>query len=165
MGKIQEMMNYYNKLETGAYNFQNEIKLWLSEWCKKYLADIYNQIINRNIIDLGNLLQSFDKGEKDNIWIEKDGGLTIEVGSKNPYGAAVNNGHKTCPDGVAERWVPGEWQGNSFRYNPNSKTGMLIKQKWIDAKPFFTSVERYASKEFAEAMSVKQNEWLEHIWA
>lgn len=161
---FSEGIEFFENFSKNAYNFKNELNVWLKAWCNKFLDDVHQQIINRNIIDTGALGESFIKGEKDNIWIESDAGLTIEVGSENPYAAAVNNGHKTCPDGVSERWVPGKWSGNKFIYDPSAKTGMLVKQQWIDAQPFFTAVERYASKEFTEAMSVKYDEWLEHIW-
>ncbi|MDO4301645.1 MAG: HK97 gp10 family phage protein [Clostridia bacterium] len=164
---LKEWEQFFLNLETkfSSYNFKNQMEVWLQAWCENFLNDIVGEIESRNIIDTGALKKSFTKGETDNIWIENDAGLTIEVGSENPYAAAVNNGHKTCPVGVAERWVPGRWSGNGFIYDRSAKTGMLIKQQWIDARPFFTAVERYASKDFAEDFSKKLDEWLDALWS
>lgn len=172
---LKEWEQFFLNLETkfSSYNFRNQMKLWLKTWCEEYLADIYNQIIDRNIIDEGDLLQSFYKGEKDNIWIESDSGLTIEVGSSNKYGVAVNNGHKTVSpkkasiklkNGEIARWIPGTWSGDKFIYKPGAKTGMLLKQQWIEAQPFFTSVERHASENFKNLLSEELDKLLEKLW-
>lgn len=123
-------------------------------WKQLFSAGLQEEIVARDVIDTGVLFDSFEKGEKDNVWIESDNGLTIEVGSENTYAAAVNNGHKTCPPGVSQRWFPGRWEGKKFIYDPNAKTGMLLKQQWIDARPFFDSVKGRAEQEFE-----KDGEW------
>lgn len=162
---IQEMYEFFNIIEQESMNFENEIKSWLRSWCEEFLDNVVEEIKKRDVIDSGILRDSFIKGDKLNVWIERDSGLTIEVGSEVEYAAAVNYGHKTCPEGVAERWVPGYWLGKRFVYDRFSKTGMLLRQQWIDARPFFTSVERYASEDFTEYMSNKLNERLDHIWS
>lgn len=162
---VKEMRDFFNILEQESGNFENELKTWLRAWCEEFLDNVVEEIKRRNVIDSGILRDSFIKGDKLNVWLERDSGLTIEVGSEAEYAAAVNNGHKTCPEGVAERWVPGYWLGKRFVYDRFSKTGMLLRQQWIDARPFFTDVERYASEDFAEYMSNKLNERLEHIWS
>ena len=161
---VNEMMEFFDVLGQESDNLDNEMVTWLRAWCEIFLNKVVEEIKKRGIIDTGILRDSFIRGDTLNIWVEKDSGLTIEIGSAVDYAAAVNDGHKTCPPGVAERWVPGYWKGERFVYDRFSKTGMLIKQQWIDARPFFTAVERYASEDFVEYMSNKLNERLEHIW-
>lgn len=172
---VDAIYDFFDNMSTNfsEYNFKGQMMCWLESWCNKFLDEVLEQIIERDIVDLGGLGESFEKGGKDNIWIERDSGLTIEVGSKNPYGAAVNDGHKTVDpkkasiklkNGELARWVPGVWSDGRFVHNSSVKTGMLIKQQWIDARPFFTAVERYASEEFAAALYKEFDKWLEDKW-
>ena len=158
-----EMLDFFNSLSQFD-NFGKEIAERMTQWGVIFLNAVVEEIVKREVIDTGALRDSFVRGGKDNIWVESDSGLTIEIGSSNEYGAAVNNGHKTCPPGVAQRWVPGEWRGNKFFYIPNAKTGMLLKQQWIDARPFFTAVERYAPDKFVKFMWNEIEEILDRIW-
>lgn len=61
---------------------------------------------------------------------------TYEIDIINPadYASFVEDGHWTTGLGVKQRWVPGSWQGNKFKYDPNAKTGMLLKSKFIEGK-------------------------------
>lgn len=52
-----------------------------------------------------------------------------EIYNNTDYAAHVEYGHRQ-----KERWVPGVWKGNHFTYNPDAKTGMLLKPKFIKGK-------------------------------
>lgn len=52
-----------------------------------------------------------------------------EVYNNTDYAAHVEYGHRQ-----KERWVPGEWKGNRFIYDPDAKTGMKLKPKFIKGK-------------------------------
>ncbi len=159
-----QMANFFATLGRNAFNFKGELQVWLRAWCEEFLDDVVSEIEKRQVIDTGILKESFQKGDTLNVWIETDSGLTIEVGSMVDYAAPVNDGHYTCPPGVEQRWVPGYFLGNRFVYDRLSKTGMLIKQQFIDARPFFTAVERYASEDFVDYMSVRIDEYLNKIF-
>ena len=42
------------------------------------------------------------------------------------YASYVEDGHMQYA-----RWVPGRWDGDVFKYEPGSKTGMKLSTKWV----------------------------------
>lgn len=77
------------------------------------------------------------------------------------YATYVHDGHWTNSKGVAQRWVPGYWEGDRFIYDPAAKTGMLLKQKWVKGNPYFDSAIRIYNKIFQASLEVKLEEWLD----
>ena len=59
-------------------------------------------------------------------------------GRKVNYAAAVEYGHKQTPG----RFVPGEWRGNRFIYNPNSKTGMVLKKSFVNGSHYMENAQK-----------------------
>lgn len=59
-------------------------------------------------------------------------------GKKVNYAAAVEYGHKQTPG----RFVPGEWRGNRFIYNPNSKTGMVLKKSFVNGSHYMENAQK-----------------------
>lgn len=53
-------------------------------------------------------------------------GSVIEVYNNTEYAADVEYGHRQ-----KKRWVPGAWVGSRFKYDPNAKTGMMLKAKFV----------------------------------
>lgn len=51
----------------------------------------------------------------------------IEVYNNTEYAAHVEWGHRQ-----KKRWVPGHWNGDQFVYEPGAKTGMMLKEKFIE---------------------------------
>ena len=39
-----------------------------------------------------------------------------------------------------KRWVPGRWQGNKFIYDPNSKGGMMLTERWVPGSFRLTTI-------------------------
>lgn len=172
MDNTDEMYKFFNDMwdKSMEENFINSVKNTVKTQAENFLDEVVNQIEKRKVIDSGILRDSFIKGDPLNIWIEKDKGLgiSIETGTMVDYAAAVDHGHKTCPDGVAERWVPGYWLGTGkdakFVYDRFSKTGMLLKQQWIDAKPYFTMAQKNCTDEWQETMDKFWDEWINRIF-
>ena len=48
------------------------------------------------------------------------------------YAKWVNDGHYQQPG----RYIPGEWNGDRFEYDPDSKTGMVLKASYVEGKHF-----------------------------
>ena len=48
------------------------------------------------------------------------------------YVGWVNDGHPQRPG----RFIPGSWNGDKFKYNPDSKTGMVLKKSWVEGQHF-----------------------------
>ena len=56
----------------------------------------------------------------------------IHIQSPAYYAKWVNDGHSQQPG----RFIPGEFTGGKFRYNPQSKTGMVLKKSHVSGKHF-----------------------------
>ena len=120
-----------------------------------------DEIVRRGILDARLLLASFEKGADGNLWRIEDGGLTLEVGSNVEYAKFVNDGHWTNPKGVERRFVPGYWVGDRFVYEPGAKTGMVLKQHWVNGKPYFDSALRILNQLFPEMLESKMQAWID----
>ena len=65
---------------------------------------------------------------------------------------------------MATRWVPGRWNGDRFIYDPSSKTGMLLKQKWVPGKHYWDSALRIIEKMFPKLLDRKMQEWIDRYF-
>lgn len=54
-------------------------------------------------------------------------GGRVEVYNNTEYAAHVEWGHRQ-----KKRFVPGYWKGDQFVYDPSAKTGMVLKEKFVD---------------------------------
>ena len=54
------------------------------------------------------------------------------IKSPAKYVGPVNYGHSQR----VGRFIPGSWNGDKFKYNPDSKTGMVLKQPWVEGQHF-----------------------------
>lgn len=122
--------------------FEKELSRFLDAIAVEFLSYVQDFIIQAGSVDTRLLLNSFQKSGEGNVFIAQEGGLQIEVGTNVEYASFVNDGHWLNPRGVDMRWVPGEWQGERFIYQPGAKTGMLLKQKWIEGSHYFDDAIR-----------------------
>ena len=146
--------------QAGHGRFKKDLVQFLEGLGNEFLRIVEDEIIRKNALDTRLLLNSFHKGSPENVWIAKDGGLSLEVGTNVEYASYVNDGHWTNPKGVATRWVPGYWTGDRFVYSPNAKTGMLLKQKWVEGKHYWESAIRIMDKMIPRFVEKKINDWL-----
>lgn len=150
-GKLQKLKNA---------DIKKDAALWLEATGLELLRIVEDEIIRRQVVDSRLLLHSFTKGDANNVWTVTDGGLTLEVGTHAHYARYVNDGHWTNPKGVSQRFVPGVWHGDHFEYIPGCKTGMVLKQHWIDAQPYWDSALFIFEKMFPELIGAKFEQWL-----
>lgn len=156
---------FFDALEAAARGgFRKELELFLEGLGVEFLRIVEDEIIRREVLDTRLLLASFHKGDDNNVWDITDGGLTLEVGSTLKYAGYVNDGHWTNPKGVARRFVPGYWEGDRFIYDPEAKGGMVLKQKWVDGKPYWDSALRILDKMMPEFLDAKLQEWLDNYF-
>lgn len=156
---------FFDALEAAARGgFRKELELFLEGLGVEFLRIVEDEIIRREVLDTRLLLASFHKGDDNNVWDITDGGLTLEVGSTLKYAGYVNDGHWTNPKGVARRFVPGYWEGDRFIYDPEAKGGMVLKQKWVDGKPYWDSALRILDKMLPEFLDAKLQEWLDNYF-
>ena len=144
--------------------FRKELELFLEGLGNEFLRIVEDEIIRRKVLDTRLLLASFHKGDGNNLWELTEGNLTLEVGSTLEYAGYVNDGHWTNPKGVDRRFVPGYWQGDRFIYDPTAEGGMVLKQHFVDGKPYFDSALRILDKMLPEFLDKKLQEWLDNYF-
>ena len=140
--------------------FEKELSRFLDAIAVEFLSYVQDFIIQAGSVDTRLLLNSFQKSGEGNVFIAQEGGLQIEVGTNVEYASFVNDGHWLNPRGVDMRWVPGEWQGERFIYQPGAKTGMLLKQKWIEGSHYFDDAIRLMERMAPQFMERKMEQWL-----
>ncbi|WYP24752.1 HK97 gp10 family phage protein [Alkalihalobacillus sp. FSL W8-0930] len=142
---------------------KEEIKLWGEASAFQFLDEIQNEIIRTKTVDTRRLLNSFGKGDSDNVWSVSKGGLTLEVGTNVEYASFVNDGHFTVDpsSGKDRRWVPGRWTNGRFIYDPSSKDGMLLKIKWVDGTGYWDNANFIFQKMFERSLEKKLQGWID----
>lgn len=153
---------FFSALEVAAKGgFRKQLELFLEGLGNEFLRIVEDEIIRRKVLDTRLLLASFHKGSGDNLWELTEGNLTLEVGSTLEYAGYVNDGHWTNPKGVDRRFVPGYWEGDRFIYDPTAEGGMVLKQHFVEGKPYFDSALRILDKMLPEFLDSKLQEWLD----
>jgi hypothetical protein len=165
-----QIIAFYRELQRyGKSNaFRKECAKFLEACGLDLLRIVGDEIIRREVVDTRLLLASFTKGNKNNVWEASHDGLTLTVGTNVEYASYVNDGHWTNPKGVYVRWVPGYWQGNigpggmnsRFVYDPGAKTGMLLKQHWVEGKHYWEAAIRIFDSIFPKILMRKMQEWM-----
>ena len=145
--------------------FEKELSRFLDAIAVEFLSYVQDFIIQAGSVDTRLLLNSFQKSGEGNVFFAQEGGLQIEVGTNVEYASFVNDGHWLNPRGVDMRWVPGEWQGERFIYQPGAKTGMLLKQKWIEGSHYFDDAIRLMERMAPQFMERKMQQWLEQYFS
>ena len=140
--------------------FEKELSRFLDAIAVEFLSYVQDFIIQAGSVDTRLLLNSFQKSGEGSVFIAQEGGLQIEVGTNVEYASFVNDGHWLNPRGIEMRWVPGEWQGERFIYQPGAKTGMLLKQKWIEGSHYFDDAIRLMERMAPQFMERKIEQWL-----
>lgn len=145
--------------------FEKELAGFLDAITVEFLSYVQDAIIQAGTVDTRLLLNSFQKRGDGNVFIAKEGGLEIEVGTNVEYASFVNDGHWLNPKGVNMRWVPGHWTGERFVYEPGAKTGMLLKQKWIEGSHYFDDAIRLMERMAPQFMEQKMQQWIERYFS
>ena len=145
--------------------FEKELSRFLDAIAVEFLSYVQDFIIQAGSVDTRLLLNSFQKSGEGSVFIAQEGGLQIEVGTNVEYASFVNDGHWLNPKGVDMRWGPGEWQGERFIYQPGAKTGMLLKQKWIEGSHYFDDAIRLMERMAPQFMERKMQQWLEQYFS
>ena len=165
-----ELRKFVEKMERAGRGkeFKKELARFLDSLAVTFLEKAEDFVIKADSVDSRNLVSSLKIGKEGNVFVSKEDGLQIEVGTNVEYASYVNDGHWLNPKGVDTRWVPGHWTGPPgdkdarFIYEPGAKTGMLLKQDWIKGSHFFDDAVRHMETDvIPKAMEEKMQEWLE----
>lgn len=159
---MSELKQFFLKMENAAKgDFRKEFELWLEAIGFDFLGVVQDEIKNREVMDSRLLLDSFTRNDKGNVWKLSDGGLTLEVGTNVLYATWVEKGHTQQPG----RFVLGRWEDGTFIYDPSAKSGMVLKQKWVEGKHYFESALRIYEKIFKESAERKLQQWIEQYFS
>lgn len=142
-------------------DLKKEFELWLQALGTDFLRIIKEEIISKNVKITTNLLASFQKGDKSNVWVLSDDNLTLEVGTNVYYAKWVNDGHWQ-----QHRFVPGYFErrndGKSvFIYVPGSKTGMMLSAKFVEGKKYWQSAIEVMNKVIPESLESRITQWFD----
>lgn len=158
---LNEYQRFFTRLrQAAAGEFKKELALFLEGMGFEFLRILEDEIIRREVLDTRLLLASFHKDGDGNVWEIDEGALSLEVGTNVKYAAYVNDGHWTNPKGVDTRFVPGSWQGDRFIYEPGAKSGMALKQKWVEGSHYWESSIRILEKLFPKLLEEKLQDWM-----
>lgn len=161
MLEADEMKEFFEKCRrAGNGVFKRELSLFLEGISLEFLRIIEDEIIRLKVMDTRLLLNSFHKGEDENVWRLSDSGLTLEVGTNVEYASYVNDGHWTCKKGEKMRFVPGYWSGNRFIYDSSAKSGMMLKQNWVKGAHYWESGLRILDKMLPGLTEAKLQQWI-----
>lgn len=154
---MSNMKDFVKRMEQAANSgFREELEILLDALGDEYLRILQDEIIRLKVVDTRELLNSFHKFDTGGGW--KSGTeLTLEVGSNLVYAQWVNDGHHQQPG----RFIPGEWQGDRFVYQPGAESGMVLKKDWVEGKHFIeTSLAIMERKVGPAIFEKKVQEWL-----
>ncbi|PHD96666.1 HK97 gp10 family phage protein [Bacillus toyonensis] len=143
------------KLNRMANGLDQNVALWLEASGFQFLEEVQNQIISLAVVDTRLLLNSFTKGDGENVWRSSNGGLTLDVGTSVSYAKVVNDGHQQV-----RRFVPGRWEGHNFEYDPHAPTGMMLTAKFIEGRPYWDNAIAIYERMFQTAFDRKFRQWL-----
>ncbi len=163
--ELKRFIEKLNRAGRGGRDFERELAVFLDAISVEFLSYVQDGIIRAGSVDTRSLLNSFQKNAEGNVFTVQEGGLQIEVGTNVEYASYVNDGHWTNPKGVNVRWVPGEWSGDRFIYHPGAKTGMLLKQKWVEGSHYFDDAIRLMEKMAPQFMERKMQQWIDQYFS
>ncbi|PGE68177.1 HK97 gp10 family phage protein [Bacillus toyonensis] len=143
------------KLNRMANGLDQNVALWLEASGFQFLEEVQNQIISLAVVDTRLLLNSFTKGDGENVWRSSDGGLTLDVGTSVSYAKVVNDGHQQV-----RRFVPGRWEDHNFEYDPHAPTGMMLTAKFIEGRPYWDNAIAIYERMFQTAFDRKFRQWV-----
>ena len=127
-----DLKGLVGKLDKAAQGeFKKELVNFMEGLGYEFLRIVQDEIIRKQTVDTRLLLNSFSKGEQDNIFVLNEGSMTIEVGTNVKYGEYAAKGHWMNPKGENTRFDPGNWQGEQCIYEQGDKTTTHVTQKWI----------------------------------
>ena len=100
---FSQYSEFFRRLELAATkDFKREFKGFLEGCAIEFLNMVQDAILERGNVDTRLMLNSFHKGNPENVWLED--GSSYEVGSNVYYVKYVNDGHHTRGGG---RWIEG----------------------------------------------------------
>ena len=162
--EIEGLEEFINALDDAANGgLAEQMGEWLEAMGMEFLDLIQDEIIRTETVDTRYLLNSFKRGDENNVFTFKEGGLTLDIGTNVNYASYANDGHFTIDPakGKDRRWVPGYWDGDRFKYVPGADTGMLLKFTWVDGSGYWDSALALFERMFEKGLDKLLQRWLD----
>ena len=142
---------------------QAEYEEWLEAMGYEFLDIVQDEVIRTKTVDARRLLNSFQKGDQENVFSMSSGGLKLDVGTNLEYASYTNDGHFTIDPSKNQdrRWVPGRWVGDRFEYDPNAETGMLLKIQWVEGSGYWDNAISIFEQMFEQSLDRKLQQWID----
>ncbi|AMM98432.1 HK97 gp10 family phage protein [Bacillus altitudinis] len=142
---------------------QAEYEEWLEAMGYEFLDIVQDEVIRTKTVDARRLLNSFQKGDQENVFSMSSGGLTLDVGTNLEYASYTNDGHFTIDPSknLDRRWVPGRWVGDRFEYDSNAETGMLLKFQWVEGSGYWDNALAIFGQMFEQSLDRKLQQWID----
>ena len=157
----KELETFVKKVEIAANGgFKKELDVFMEAIGVEFLRIVQDEIIRLETVDTRLLLNSFQIGSTDSIYTYSAGNFTLEVGTNVKYASYVNDGHWLNGKGIESRFVPGVWNGDKFIYTPGAKTGMVLKQKWIEGSHYWDSAIKIMETMLPGLVEAKIQQWI-----
>lgn len=160
--------DFFDKcISAGNGGFKKALNTFLEGIGLEFLKVIQDEIKRKKIVDTRLLLGSFHKGHEKGVWEHSEGGLTLVVGTNVEYAKYVNDGHWTCEKGEAMRFVPGDVTTDasgkviSFEYNKSAKTGIMLKQRYIEGRHYWEDGIKFIEKMLPGFLEKEVQKWLD----
>lgn len=170
MFESDELKQFFGKCSTaGNGDFKKALSVFVQGLGIEFLRIIQDEIIRLKVVDTRLLLSSFHIKDNGNAELS-EGGLTVEIGTNVEYAKYVNDGHWTCGKGEAMRFVPGRVTTDasgkitSFEYDPSAKSGMMLKQKWVEGRHFWESGIKIMEKMIPGLLEAKIQQWMDNCF-
>lgn len=94
---------------------------------------LHNMLIKHTPVDFGTLQAFWRTNENYSYTVDQTPrGFMVTLYNRAQYATWVNDGHRQRPG----RFIPGYWEGNHFRYDPNADGGMVLKRSWVQGRFF-----------------------------
>ncbi|MGG3801789.1 HK97 gp10 family phage protein [Metabacillus fastidiosus] len=155
--KFKGLDKFIKKIDKAAdREAKREFSLWLEGMGMTFLELIQDEIIRTETVDTRRLLNSFDRGDSDNVWSITSRGLSLEIGTNLNYAIYANDGHFQ-----KKRWVPGRWRGDRFEYDPSANTGMMLQEKWIEGSHYWDNALAIFERLFKKSLERRFQNWLD----
>lgn len=162
---LTELEDFVKDLHHAGAEFKKDMVLFLDAAGVDMLRIIQDEIIRLEAVDTRLLLKSFHKGDADNIYRLREGDLTLEIGTNVEYAAYVNDGHWLNPQGVEKRFVPGYWKNGRFVYQKGAKTGMVLKQRFINGRHYMEHAINIMESMFPQLAERKLEDWFSRYFS
>ncbi len=157
---VAELNEFFDKCSRISDDLKKQLNLFLEGLGNEFLRVIQDEIISKGVVDTRLLLSSFQKGDKDNVWVLSEGSIELEVGTNVQYAKFANDGHWQN-----RRFVPGRWSGERFIYESGAKTGMMLTAKRVEGKHYWESGIKIIESMMPKFLEAKIQEWLNQYFS